>query len=80
VPLWDEEEALTGTLFLEECALIELALLADVEGRDRAVITHHPRPDFAALAVGIVQNDRLFEIVRPGHVVHASSFKLVMRL
>ena len=50
-------EAPSGTAFDEEAAFIEFALFAGVERRDRAVIAHHPGPDFAAHALAVVQLD-----------------------
>src|SRR6185369_3688034 len=40
----------------EELAFVVLALLADVETGDRAVVAHHAGPDFAALALVVGQS------------------------
>src|SRR5690606_3386129 len=45
--------------------LAVLGLFADVEGADRTVITHHPRPDFAALTLLLRKNLAVLHGVAP---------------
>ena len=64
-------EVRAGARLVEEAALEVLALLADVERRDGAVVAHHARPHLAALALVVGQRDRRFgDAADVGHVVH----------
>ena len=52
----------------EVLALVELALLAAVEGRDRAVVAHDPGPDLAGLALGVVESGDAGKVFGTGFV------------
>lgn len=47
--------AKAGAALGEELAFVVLAFLADVEGRQRPVVTHHAGPHLAALALAVAQ-------------------------
>jgi hypothetical protein len=59
-------------LLAEEAALAMLAAFADVERRDRPMGAHYARPDFTALALVVVERDRVEQVLRIGHRVHRS--------
>ena len=46
--------------FRETDALFKLPLFANIEALHGTVVTHHPRPHFAGLTLGIFEFDRIF--------------------
>lgn len=49
--------------FRETDALFKLPLFANIEALHGTVVTHHPRPHFAGLTLGIFEFDRILASV-----------------